>query len=82
MYIQNYKAKVDHVAAYESQIRTCFLNIFPSQNLGHSLWVLIFIWIENYYSIFVLQIHFFLENLEFQLNLENIYPTLTILKVA
>ena len=31
---------------------------------------------------FVLHIQFFLDNLEFQVNQENIHPTLTMLKVA
>ena len=34
------------------------------------------------YFIFVLHIYFFLDNLEFQVNQENIHPTLTILKVV
>ena len=34
------------------------------------------------YSIFVLLIQFFLDSLEFQVNQENIHPTLTILKVV
>ena len=34
------------------------------------------------YSIFALHIQFFLDNLEFQVNQENIHPILTIVKVV
>ena len=34
------------------------------------------------YSIFVLHVQFFLDSLEFQVNLENIYPALTMLRVV
>ena len=34
------------------------------------------------YSIFVLHVQFFLDSLEFQVNLGNIYPALTMLRVV
>ena len=56
-----------------------FFEYFPRPNLRnfihYEFWYL-------YYSLFFVHIHFFLDSLEFQVNQENIHPTLTMLKVV
>ena len=43
----------------------------------------IYMKLKHYYSIFVLHVSFFFpDSLEFWINLENIHPTLTIVKIA
>ena len=66
LYIQNYSAKVDVPKLELLKVK-----------LGNDMkW-----WNEMKAWLFVLNIQFFLDSLEFQVNQENIVPTLSVLKV-
>ena len=60
-----------------------FFEYFPRPNFAqrHSVWVIdIYMKWKLDYLIFVLHIQFFLDSLEFQVNQENLHPTLTLSK--